>query len=119
MALTRKQKELRKYAVYFLRCPMSNEVRYIGSTSNLEGRSAYHRAYSQTDSGAGKRAWTQSVIDAGLLPVVEVKFSGLSYLAALEVEKYLIGKLSLACPGQIFNKEFRKTRIASTVSGGA
>lgn len=56
--------------VYYLICPISNEVKYIGVSMNPEVRFKAHL----TDRGSNKAKveWIQNLKENGLLPILEV-----------------------------------------------
>jgi hypothetical protein len=93
--LTREQKRLRSYCIYFLRDPANLQVRYIGMSSNVSLRKNAHwsdRLFARDialEAGT-KCAWLKSLALQGLKPLLEVVLSGLTLEQAEQVETRLI-----------------------------
>jgi len=101
MGLSRAEKQERRYVVYFLRCPLSKLVRYVGMTSNPRARAVSHAT--PIDGCLRKVEWIRELKSRGLRPILEVKTPEMSLGAAESLERRLIKLVSLHSPNQIFN----------------
>lgn len=61
----------RKGYVYILECPDTGTVRYAGQTNSLRSRYSTHVTKAHL-CDTPKRAWVQSLLDQGKLPVMRV-----------------------------------------------
>ena len=119
------------FYVYQLSDPITGVVCYVGSTASLVHRYRAHLGKSENSGNSKKAVWTRAILSAGLFPKLEVvgKFSTESEAVELELEIYnkyrdqlfnrIPPKLSTARSKTTPSQFLGKTRIASTVSGGA
>lgn len=74
--------------IYAVRCPISNEIRYVGRTCNLHVRSQYFSRKSEFNSKTNPlfSAWLKELSENNLKPIVTVlrKCSGLVELTKYE-----------------------------------
>lgn len=115
MGLTASDREQRQYVVYFLRCPLTGLVRYIGLTSNPTERQSNHSV--RSDGYAKKRDWIEWLRWAGLKHLFEIKTPEMSYASACHVELRLIAMFQLHFPGQLYNGHVVKDGLLRKVSG--
>lgn len=73
--------------VYLLKCPLTNEVKYVGVSMNPKVR---FRAHLNEFGNKAKREWVQSLKSEGILPIMEIVDSceKRADVAALE-DKYI------------------------------
>jgi hypothetical protein len=76
-------------AVYFLRCPITREIRYIGKAKCVRHRYNGHVAEAKLGISPKDR-WLKNLLRKGIRPIVDVVFSQLSNRQSLELEKRLI-----------------------------
>lgn len=98
MGLTRMQKAERDYCIYFIRCPRTGIVRYIGLTSNASVRLSNHSGC--VDSAC--RDWISSLKEK---PLFEVVTGPMSIASARLIETRLIYLHSVMYPGRLLNRE--------------
>ena len=115
MGLTLAEKQRRRYVVYFLRCPITGMVRYIGCSSNPEARAISHT--NSLDGMPEKRSWVERLKAAGLRFILEVKTPPMSYAAASHLEMRLIALYAIHTPNQLFNGHIAKDGLLRKVSG--
>lgn len=96
----------RKYSVYWLRDPRTNEVRYIGISSNLALREATHRQCAFTATWK----WAKGLRVDGLLPLFEIVSPELERHEAIVWEVRLVILHSIMYPGRLLNKPKRLRR---------
>ena len=87
MALSRKDRADRSCWVYFLRCPDTMQVRYIGQTTNPRDRSKAHWQQRETSI---KGEWVESLKSQGKRPVMDVVLGPLAYEDAVRCEWSII-----------------------------
>lgn len=115
MGLSRNQLMNRDHVIYFLRCPVTGLIRYVGRTSNPIERRSNH--YVVSDGQIEKRAWVAALRERGLKYEFEVKTPPMSYAAACHVELRMIAMFELHCPGQLFNGHHVVNGTLRKVSG--
>lgn len=76
-------KKLDNFYVYFHRCPLTNEIRYVRKGRNK-------RAYSLTDRASKHKNWLNSLFKKELLPIIEIFKDNLLEVDALKLEEDLI-----------------------------
>lgn len=57
-------------SIYALCCPVDRAIRYVGASSNIQGRLKGH--LSKDDNNEGKRRWIAELAERGLTPKVEI-----------------------------------------------
>ena len=129
MGLTRQQRDSLEFWVYFLRCPDTNVVKYVGFSCNTDARSGGHFS----DTGRSMKArWVRSLVQAGKTFSLDVTLGPFSYDVANRVESFLILKHATTYPHNVNTKKVPGDRSdllvptghaafasAATVSGGA
>lgn len=92
--LSRPQIKNYKYVVYVLRCPISHEILYVGSSSNHQVRYNQHIIDSVRVTGgeSNKKVWIASLVMRGYIPLFEIIKEGLNKSNAEQLEKALIKK---------------------------
>lgn len=79
--------------VYVLRCPDTNDIRYVGSSTNVMTRYTTHLAgggnHRSRGRGNAKDRWIAAILDAGKFPVLEV-VSVLPVLELIDAERKLV-----------------------------
>jgi hypothetical protein len=91
--LTREQKQARTYCIYFLRCPDTWAVRYIGMSSIGRVREHAHwtdRLLRPQAAPGSKEFWLQNLSASGKRPVFDAVLTGLKLEEAEQVETRLI-----------------------------
>lgn len=108
----------RKFSLYFLRCPVSGLVRYIGVTCNENLREAYHLQKDKRieKESPRKRRWLLWLKKMHLKPIFEVKLSGLSWHSAIAAEKRLLLLHHTFTPWRLLNKSVYE--LAPVEDGG-
>jgi len=114
MGLTRQQLKERKFSLYFIRCPFTQVVKYVGITSNVKYRKQCHR--SMKDGCPAKKRWVKEVKNAGERFDLEVKFTGLCIESARRLEHLLICLFAIRYPNQLVNGRSRAA-FSSTTEG--
>lgn len=61
----------KEFCVYVLRCPHTNDMKYVGSTWKPESRYQQHIGESRRGS-TRKNKWIHSVLKSGAFPVLEI-----------------------------------------------
>lgn len=73
------------FYVYIHKCPITNEIRYVGKGRNK-------RAYKLTDRLSKHKNWIDSLARKNLKPIVEIYKDNLTDLEALRLEESLISE---------------------------
>jgi len=60
------------FLIYCLRCPITNEIRYIGQTKRGIRRSYEHRSRTKHKQKNHLSYWLNSLIEKGLKPIFEI-----------------------------------------------
>ena len=60
------------FLIYCLRCPITNEIRYIGQTKRGLRRSYEHRSRTKHKQKNHLSYWLNSLIEKGLKPIFEI-----------------------------------------------
>jgi len=95
------------YSVYKISCPFTNEVKYIGQTTNFKVRCVSHFNDKKADK---KFKWIQDVISNGRIPLFEVIAIFEAKKEALVFESKMINKYNLPKKVKpLLNKTFRQT----------
>lgn len=98
---------MKKYYIYTLSHPLTNEVKYIGKTINIAKRYSGHI---NDKSKSYKSSWIKKLISQGLLPIIEELESFETEKECYEAEEYWIE--------QFKNWGFKLTNIQSGGIGG-
>ena len=112
MSLTRKQREARSYFVYFLRCPDTGTVMYVGSTSCPVSRESGHLNVSAENNP--KADWVRSLKSQGKRFILDVVIGPMPYQKALDCERRLIFLHSKCVPVAILNQSISSWPPEST-----
>ncbi len=78
------------YKVYVLRCPLSNEVRYVGITSQDPQKRFKNHLHEKFDNA--KTRWFKDLKEQNKQPILEIVKANLSFAGAHKVEQELIAK---------------------------
>jgi predicted GIY-YIG superfamily endonuclease len=118
MVLPIGERHRRKYSVYFLRCPVTLSVRYVGITSDEVARKQCHtqKKKEQESGNPRRRKWVEWLRSKKLRPTFEVKLTGLSWHAAISVEKRLLLLHHTLRPWTLVNKSVYE--LAPMQNGG-
>lgn len=91
------------YYVYLLRCPRTNDVRYVGRTQNPKNRYNSHLGF-----GAGanndKHEWICELKGSGLKPIFDIVYENTDKYLVIAEEKRLI--LHYCIIYTLFNKDY-------------
>lgn len=68
-------RETRKYSIYLLRCPVDNEIKYVGRSADLPVR---YKSHIQSPTKACG-AWIRGLLKQGKYPIMDELEKGLSY----------------------------------------
>ena len=83
------------YYFYTLNCPITNEVKYVGRTVNLENRLRNHIYEAKKNNRNKRERWIVSLLRKNLLPTMIVIWQGkLTLTDAIKTEELLIKKYS-------------------------
>ena len=104
MGATKEYRRNSPHYVYFVRCPESGTVRYIGISTNIEERSH-----------DGEVAlWRDEFRKRGLEPIKHVVAGPLTFKQALLVESRLLLLHGVMYPDRLFNTSVPKLRVKSS-----
>jgi GIY-YIG catalytic domain len=99
------------YVVYKHLDPRDTQVRYIGISKNAFKRFGQHLAAPEDGNNTDKAAWFSDLAQAGLLPILEIIESDLTFREALSREKYWIEYyLNLGAPLTNYVARFHSKR---------
>lgn len=83
------------YYFYTLNCPLTNEIKYVGRTVNLENRLRHHIYESKLNNRSKKERWIVSLLRKNLKPIMNTIWQGkLTLSDAIKTEEKLIKKYS-------------------------
>jgi hypothetical protein len=84
--------------IYVLKDPISEEIRYVGQTNNLERRYSRHLANSLNEKSheyqTYKSRWIRKIISENSFPIIEIIEECNSYLESNKKEKYYIERFT-------------------------
>ena len=100
MALSKADRVGRPHWVYFLRCPETNRVKYIGKTTNLREREAAHR---RSHTSKAKADWVAGLEALGKSFLFDAILGPVDGNEAYRVENYLIVRHLIDYPGVLVN----------------
>jgi hypothetical protein len=65
---------MKKTYIYSLVCPLDGKVKYVGKANDPKGRFRKHKSLGDTNTGDNieKNKWIKSLLDQGLLPILEI-----------------------------------------------
>jgi len=65
---------MKKTFIYSLVCPLDGQVKYVGKANDPKGRFRKHKSLGDTNTGdnTAKNVWIKSLLDQGLLPILEI-----------------------------------------------
>lgn len=79
-----------KSYVYTLHCPISDEIKYVGKTSNPKNRRNCHNVVDPKQNTNKKNLWVKGIIELGHRPIFEILEVCESEAEALYLESYWI-----------------------------
>ena len=77
----------KKYKIYFLKDPNTNEIRYVGLSSDVEKR---YNEHIKDNKDCYKKRWINKLLSMDKLPILEVVKENLSLVEAFNFEKEYI-----------------------------
>lgn len=92
----------RTYSVYWMRCPETKLIRYIGISMNPKHRLKWHLKSGYPHTASQK--WVVALRDRGLIPIQQIVFSGLTKEQAESVEARLVFLHSNVYRGRLVQK---------------
>lgn len=90
MALSRAERRNRAHWIYFLRCPYSFEIRYVGKTTNVKQRAKAHRS---KHTSTAKQAWIEELNSQGKEFIFDAVLGPVNSNDADRIENILIIRL--------------------------
>lgn len=65
---------MKKTYIYSLVCPLDGKVKYVGKANDPKSRFRKHKSLGDTNTGdnIAKNEWIKSLLDQGLLPILEI-----------------------------------------------
>ena len=95
--------KLKNVFVYFLRCPDTSVIKYVGKSCNPRARLSAHMSI-PSRGNPEKQIWIDSLKRDGKRPVLDIPIGPVDSDAANECELRLIFLIDQADPNQLVNK---------------
>ena len=111
---------MKKYQIYGLKDPRTDEIRYIGCSTNVDGRYRQH-IYSSKNGINQKDIWIKSLLSINKYPEIEIldSIETNDRKKALNLETLYIEKYKLNEPFNINQTEYIFTGILEGINDGS